>query len=407
VRVPVWFNPVHVTGGNAMAGLKQFFERDSAGGVVLVVAALAALAIANSPLSPIYDSIFDLKVVVAVGELSVDKPLLLWINDGLMAVFFFLIGLEIKREILVGELKSIRQALLPLIAAGGGFVLPAVIYAGINADDPLALRGWAIPTATDIAFALGVLALFGSRVPIGLKVFLTSLAIFDDIAAIIVIALFYTVDLSTLALILASAGYFCLFLLNRLGITRIAPYVLVGVFIWTCVLKSGVHATIAGFVVALAIPMRSQVTDYAGSPLRYLEVALHPWVAFFILPIFAFANAGVSFAGLTLADLVDGVSLGIVLGLFVGKQVGVMLAVALTVLLGLARLPTGAAWATMYGVALITGIGFTMSLFVGTLAFEAAPAGLDAQVRGAVLLGSLASATLGYVVLRTTLPRGR
>ena len=389
-----------------MAGIKEFFERESTGGVLLVVAALAALALANSPLRTFYDALLSVRGVVAIGDLSLDKPLLLWINDGLMAVFFFLVGLEIKREVLVGELKSFRQAVLPLIAAAGGFVVPALIYAAINASDQVALRGWAIPTATDIAFALGVLALFGSRVPIGLKVFLTSLAIFDDIAAIIVIALFYTVELSTLALLLASAGYLCLFLLNRFGVTHVAPYLLVGLFIWTCVLKSGVHATIAGFVVALAIPMRSDDADYGGSPLRYLETALHPWVAFGILPIFAFANAGVNFSGFALTDLVDGVSLGIALGLFVGKQLGVMLAVALSVLFGLARLPTGSAWATMYGVALLTGIGFTMSLFVGTLAFEAAPAGLDAQVRGAVLLGSLLSATLAYIVLRATLPRG-
>jgi NhaA family Na+:H+ antiporter len=390
-----------------VAGLQEFFKRDSAGGAALVVAAILAVALANSPLAGLYERIFSVRLVVAVEQLAIDKPLLLWINDGLMAVFFFLVGLEIKREILTGELRSWRAAMLPLLAAGGGFVAPALVYFALNADDPVALRGWAIPTATDIAFALGVLALFGSRVPVGLKVFLTSLAIFDDIAAIIVIALFYTVELSTLALALAGAGYLTLFVLNRFGVTRIAPYVLVGVFIWSCVLKSGVHATIAGFVVALSIPMRSEPSAYAGSPLRYLESALHPWVTFGILPLFAFANAGVSFLGLTARELLSDVSLGIALGLVLGKQVGVMTTVWLTIRLGLARLPSGATWASMYGVALVTGVGFTMSLFVGTLAFEAEPAGLDAQVRGAVLAGSLVSATLGYVILRATLPRAR
>jgi NhaA family Na+:H+ antiporter len=387
---------------------RQFLQPETAGGIVLVGAALLAIAVANSPLAPLYERLFSVRLIVSVEDLGIDKPLLLWINDGLMALFFFAIGLELKREVISGELRSVPQAVLPLLAATGGFAAPALIYTLVNHDDPLAMRGWAIPAATDIAFALGVLALLGSRVPLGLRIFLTSLAIFDDIGAIVVIALFYTVELSTVALVAASVGYAALFLLNRFGVTRVAPYALVGMFIWTCVLNSGVHATIAGFVVALAIPLESADADYRGSPLRHLEHALHPWVAFLILPLFAFANAGVRFTGLAPAELVGGVSIGVALGLFLGKQIGVFITTWLAVRLGFGRLPTGATWTTLYGVALITGIGFTMSLFVGTLAFEAVPTPvIDAQIRTAVLAGSIASALAGYLVLRSALPNGR
>ena len=299
--------------------------------------------------------------------------MLLWIDDGLMAVFFFLIGLEVKREMLDGELREPSQIVLPGCAALGGFVVPAAIYAYVNWNDPNALAGWAIPSATDIAFALGVLAMLGSRVPVALKVFLTSLAIFDDIAAIVVIALFYATDISITALSLAALGIAVLIAMNRLGVGRIALYVLVGIFVWVCVLKSGIHATLAGFVVALTIPLRHEDPAYDGSPLRHLEHILHPWVAFMILPLFAFTNAGVSFAGMSPRELTGGVALGIVCGLFVGKQLGVFATCALLIRLGLAELPRGATWKTLYGVAILTGIGFTMSLFIGSLAFERSP----------------------------------
>jgi len=384
--------------------LKEFQNLESSSGIVLVAAAALALVIANSPIDHLYERFLSLRLVVSIEDLAIAKPLLLWINDGLMAVFFFLIGLEVKREVLEGELRQPAQILLPAVAAAGGFAVPAMVYLAFNWHDPTAASGWAIPAATDIAFALGVLALLGSRVPVALKVFLTSLAIFDDIAAIVVIAIFYTLDLSTLALALATAGYVVIFAMNRLGVVSVAAYILVGAFIWVCVLKSGVHATLAGFVVALAIPMRSEKEAYEGSPLRHLEHTLHPWVAFMILPLFAFANAGVSFRGLTPGSLVDSVSIGIAAGLFIGKQVGVMTAAWLAIRLGLARLPEGATWASLYGVALLTGIGFTMSLFIGTLAFEAAGPIYDAQIRAAVLIGSITSALAGFLLLRATLP---
>ncbi len=382
---------------------RDFFALESASGIVLVVAAIIALVIANSPLAPLYDSFLNLKLTVAVGDLAIDKPLLLWINDGLMAVFFFLIGLEVKREVLEGELREPSQIVLPGCAALGGFAVPAAIYAYINWNDAVALGGWAIPAATDIAFALGVLSMLGSRVPASLKLFLTSLAIFDDIAAIVVIALFYATDLSVVSLSLALIGIVALVVMNRLGVGRIAAYVLIGIAVWVCVLKSGVHATLAGFVVALTIPLKHPDPAYAGSPLRHLEHILHPWVAFMILPLFAFANAGVSFAGMTAGELTGGVATGIVLGLFIGKQVGVFATSALLIKLGLAELPRGASLSSLYGVAVLTGIGFTMSLFIGGLAFEHSPVDYDAPLRAAVLGGSVFSAVVGYLLLRVTL----
>ena len=380
----------------------EFLELESASGIVLVAAAIVALAIANSPLASLYDAAIGVKLSIAIGSFGISKPLLLWINDGLMAVFFFLIGLEVKREMLEGELRNVAQIVLPGCAALGGFAAPAAIYAALNWNDPVALRGWAIPAATDIAFALGVLSMLGNRVPLSLKVFLTSLAIFDDIAAIVVIALFYATDLSYVSLAIAAVGLAVLIAFNVFGVVRIAAYVLVGIVVWVCVLKSGVHATLAGFVVALTIPLKNSGPEYDGSPLRHLEHILHPWVAFLILPIFAFANAGVSFAGMTLRELTGGVASGIALGLFVGKQLGVFATCLLLIKLKLAELPRGASWGALYGVSILTGIGFTMSLFVGGLAFEHSPVDYGAPLRAAVLGASVLSAIAGYLLLRAT-----
>ena len=382
---------------------KEFLSLESASGIVLIAATAAALLIANSPLESIYQAFLQLKMSVAVGDLVIDKPFIFWIDDGLMAVFFFLIGLEVKREMLEGELRRASQIVLPGCAAIGGFIAPAAIYAYVNWHDSNALAGWAIPAATDIAFALGVLSILGNRVPTSLKLFLASLAIFDDIAAIVVIALFYASDLSLLALSLAALGIGALIVMNRLGVGRIAAYVLVGIFVWICVLKSGVHATLAWFFVALTIPLKHADPAYDGSPLRHVEHILHPWVAFLIMPLFAFANAGVSFADMTLSELGGGVAVGIAAGLFIGKQVGVFATSALLIKLGLAELPRGASWTALYGVAILTGIGFTMSLFIGSLAFEHSPVDYVAPVRAAVLGASLISAAIGYLLLRGVL----
>jgi NhaA family Na+:H+ antiporter len=379
--------------------LRQFFRLEAAGGVLLVAAAMLALLISNSPLTGLYEAFLDVPVVIQVGALEIAKPLVLWINDGLMAVFFFMIGLEVKREVLEGELSSPEQIVLPAAAAIGGFVVPALIYWFFNQTDSVGDDGWAIPAATDIAFALGVLALLGNRVPVALKVFLVSLAIFDDLAAIVVIAVFYTSELSILSLSLALVGIVVLSVLKWQGVRNVGPYVLIGLFIWVCVLKSGVHATLAGVVTAFFIPMRNETGEYGGSPLKHLEHVLHPWVAYMILPLFAFVNAGVSFAGMSWDLLTEGVPLGVALGLFVGKQVGVFLTCALLIALGFARMPAGSNWASLYGVSVLTGIGFTMSLFIGSLAFESAGYGYHAGVRAGVLIGSALSAVLGYIVL--------
>jgi Na+:H+ antiporter, NhaA family len=390
-----------------LKGALAFFHHEAAAGLVLMAAALAALLIDNSPLSWLYSLFLDTPVAVRVGPLSLDKPLLLWINDGLMAVFFFLVGLEIKRELVQGELSTISQATLPALAAVGGMAVPALIYVAINAGDPTGLKGWAIPAATDIAFAVGVLALLGNRVPSSLKIFLLALAILDDLGAIIIIALFYTDNLSLLSLALAAAGIAVLWTLNWRGVTRLAPYLLTGVVIWICVLKSGVHATLAGVVVAFAIPLASR---NEGEPtlLEQLEESLHPWIAFGVLPLFAFANAGVSLQGLSLAKLLEPVPLGIALGLFIGKPLGIFGVSWLAIQSGLAAKPAGASWLQILGVGLLGGIGFTMSLFIGTLAFDEADKA--AQLRLGVLAGSLLSATAGYLLLRLTAsapPRSR
>jgi len=383
--------------------LREFLKLESAGGLLLIGATVIALVIANIPATlSIYEWILELQVTVTVGGLGVDKPLLLWVNDALMALFFMLVGLELKREVLEGQLSRPAQVVMPAMAALGGVLAPAGIYWWLNAGSESQLNGWAIPTATDIAFALAILGLMGSRVPVALKLFLTTIAIVDDIVAVLLIAVFYTSDLSTFALMLAGAGIVGLFLLNRFRVCRLAPYMLIGLFIWFCVLKSGVHATLAGVVVAAFIPLDAHDEH---SPGRHLEHMLHPWVAFAILPIFAFANAGVSFFGLSKGDITGGVPIGIVAGLFAGKQIGVMLMVFLARVLKLAEFPEGTNWGQIYGVAILCGVGFTMSLFIGTLAFEHGNFNLLAGVKVGVIAGSVLSATWGLVVLHLSLPK--
>ncbi len=378
--------------------LRNMLQHDVGGGLLLVFMAVLAMIIANSPLQYFYLGLLDIPVQVRFGEFYIDKPLLLWINDGLMALFFFLIGLEVKRELLVGNLRSINNVILPGIAAIAGIVFPALVYISLNLSDPSSLQGWAIPSATDIAFAMGVFALFGKHLPLSLKLFLLSVAIFDDIGAIVIIALFYSQDLATTSLVLAGVGLAVLFLFNHFSVRSFAGYVIVGIFVWATVLKSGVHATLAGFIVAWFIPLT--VKDHNNeSMLESTEHGLQPWVAFFVLPMFAFANAGVNLSGLSWKDLIEPVTLGIAMGLFVGKQIGVFGVSWLVVKLGWAKLPEGANWTQFYGVSLLCGIGFTMSLFIGSLAFE--NSSLDAlnQVKVGVLVGSLLSALLGVLVL--------
>ena len=366
-------------------------------------AMLAALIVANSSLSTWYDRLLDVHAEIRIGEFGIDKPILLWINDGLMAVFFFLVGLELKREIMAGELSDRRKVVLPLLAAIGGVALPAGIYAWINRGNSLALSGWAIPAATDIAFALGVLALLGSRVPVALKVFLASIAVIDDLAAIIIIAIFYTSQLSVGSLLLATLFLAGLFVVNRMGVTAKTPYLLLSVALWVAVLKSGVHATLAGVAVAAFIPFRpSKKPGPDGDTLlEDLEHSIQPWVAYGVLPIFAFANAGVALKGLTFDALLQPVPLGIAAGLFLGKQLGVFGASFLAVKAGIAKLPDKVSWTHLYGVSLLCGIGFTMSLFIGGLAFEQS-GGQSSPFddRLGILTGSLLSAVAGIVVLR-------
>ncbi len=395
-------NPNH-----PLTALREFLKLESASGILLVVAGALAMVAANTPLADWYEALLATHFKIQFGEFALDKPLVVWVNDLLMAIFFLLVGLEIKREVVMGELSDGSKIALPAIAALGGMVVPAAIYAALNWHDPVGLRGWAIPSATDIAFALGVLSLFGERVPVGLKVFLMTLAVLDDLGAIVIIALFYSSDLSLTSLMLSGLAVVVLFALNRLGVVRIAPYILVGTVLWLCVLKSGVHATLAGVVAALFVPARDPA-DPAHPPLRRLEHSLHPWVAFGILPIFAFSNAGVVLDGLSLRDLLEPIPLGIMLGLFVGKQAGVFVFAWTAVKLGLAKLPTGVGFKQLYGAAILCGIGFTMSLFIGMLAFENS-AGDEVIVtdRFGILAGTLMSALVGYAVLHLVLPRPR
>lgn len=381
----------------------EFIHSQSSGGVVLAFAALLALIISNSPWSDWYTQLLQIRGEVRIGGdwLVLSKPLLVWVNDLWMAVFFFLVGLEIKRELMEGELASPSQAMLPAGAAVGGMVAPALIYSAINWSDAIALRGWAIPAATDIAFALGILVLLGKRVPVSLKVFLTAVAIMDDLGAIVIIAFFYTANLSVPMLLAAGAGIAVLFAFNRMRVMNLGLYVLVGLVVWLFVLKSGVHATLAGVATALAIPLSNHAK--AGqkklSPLKTAEHALHPWVAFLVLPVFAFANAGVSLQGVDASTLLQTVPLGITAGLLVGKAVGVFGAAWLMIRFSGAKLPDQANWTQFFGVCLLCGVGFTMSLFIGGLAFQGQGASLETQLKIGVLLGSLMSGLAGTFIL--------
>ena len=366
-----------------------------------MLAALVAIVLANSPLESYYRLFLSTPVEVRIGSLEVAKPLLLWINDGLMAVFFFLVGLELKRELIEGELSDLKNITLPGIGAVGGMFIPAAIYVFFNADDPVALQGWAIPAATDIAFALGILALLGSRVPVSLKIFLTSLAIFDDVGAILIIALFYTVNISVSALLVVVACILVLTIFNKAGFVSKSLYALVGVIMWVATLKSGVHATLAGVILAMFIPLNSADTN--SSPLKELEHDLHHIVAFFVLPVFAFANAGIALGGITIDQVFHGVPLGIAAGLFFGKQIGVFGLCWLAIKLKLAKLPSGINFSSLYGTAVLCGVGFTMSLFIGSLAFEETGINLLFDERLGIILGSIASGIVGYFLLRSSL----
>jgi NhaA family Na+:H+ antiporter len=390
------------------ATIKNFLKMESAGGIVLMAASVLAMIAANTGASGLYGYFIETPVEVRVGALQIAKPLFLWVNDGLMAIFFFLVGLELKREFLEGELSQLSNVVLPAVGAVGGIVVPVSVYLLVNGDDPEGFNGWAIPAATDIAFALGILSLLGSRVPVSLKVFLVSLAIFDDVSAIVIIAIFYSAELSTAASLTAIA---CLLILTTMSwrkVMSVSSYVFIGVIMWIAVLKSGVHATLAGVALAAFIPMRDpDRPDH--SPLRELEHDLHYVVAFGVLPMFAFVNAGIDFRGLELADLLHKVPLGIAAGLFVGKQLGVFLLCLAAIKLGVARMPKGANWGSLYGVSILCGVGFTMSLFVGSLAFENVAVSQEAvfDERIGISVGSLLSGIMGYIVLHLSLPKAR
>lgn len=385
--------------------LEEFIKKESSSGITLIFVTLLALLLQNSPLSEIYSAFLHTPIEIRFGALHLDKPLYLWTNDGLMALFFLLIGLEVKREILEGHLSSPSQIILPGIAALGGMMIPALFYVAFNQGDPTAMRGWAIPTATDIAFALGILSLLGRKVPISLKIFLMALAIIDDLGAIIIIALFYTVELSPLSIVISALALLTLFIMNRVGVVKKAAYILIGIILWISVLKSGVHATLAGVALAFTIPIRS--TDSNGNHFslsKTLEKDLHYWVAFFILPMFAFVNAGVNLSDVSLQQLSGNVPLGIIVGLFVGKQLGVFCFSLLAIKLKLARLPENCSWMQLYGVSVLTGIGFTMSLFVDSLAFTD-DAMYQYTDRLAILIASFMSGIVGYLILRKSKTR--
>ncbi len=387
---------------NQETTIASFFKLESASGILLFFAAALALVVANSPLKSYYALLLDTPVVLQIGALKIAKPLLLWVNDGLMALFFFMVGLELKREIIEGELADRKSIMLPGIGAIGGMAVPALIYLLVNAGDPVALQGWAIPAATDIAFALGVLTLLGSRVPSSIKVFLTSLAIFDDIGAIIIIAIFYTAKISLSALVIVVCCLPILAILNKRNRASNSLYMTVGVIMWVAMLKSGVHATLAGVILAMFVPLKKQAgTEY--SPLKHMEHDLHSVVAFFVLPIFAFANAGISFSDVGMEQILHRVPTGIALGLFFGKQLGVFGLCWIVIKLGMASLPKGMSWSSLYGTAILCGIGFTMSLFIGSLAFEETDIDLLFDERLGILLGSLVSGVFGYLVLHFSL----
>ena len=391
-----------VPGKQIVDAIGDFIKLESSGGLLLLIAAVVAMAVANSPIATSYDALLNTPVAVQVGALAIDKPLLLWINDGLMAVFFLLVGLEIKREVLEGELSSVSQIVLPGMGALGGMIVPAAIYAWLNWGNSVALDGWAIPVATDIAFALALLGVFGSRVPTSLKVFLLTLAIFDDLAAIVIIAIFYSGDLSLGSLLFGGGVLAAAILMNRLGVTRTSSYIMLGIVLWVAVLKSGVHATLAGVLIAFCIPMRDRDER---SPLRELEHDLHGPVAYAILPVFAFANAGLSLAGMAISDLAHPVTFGVIAGLFLGKPVGILLFVGLAVALRMVSLPKNVSWLQVLGVAFACGIGFTMSLFIAGLAFEHGSGDYFAGDRLGIVVGSALSAVAAYVFLHFSLPK--
>jgi NhaA family Na+:H+ antiporter len=384
------------------SAIVDFIKLESAGGILLLAAAVLAMIVANSPLAGLYDALLSTPVAVQVGALSIGKPLLLWINDGLMAVFFFLVGLEIKREVTEGELSSISQVVLPGMGALGGMAVPAAIYVWLNWGDAIALDGWAIPVATDIAFALALLSAFGARAPTSLKVFLLTLAIFDDLAAIVIIAVFYSGDLSLSALAIGTAALLIAVTMNRLGVTRTSSYILLGIVLWIAVLKSGVHATLAGVLIAFCIPMRDA---QGGSPLRELEHNLHGPVAFAILPMFAFANAGLSMTGMSMESLIHPVTLGVAAGLVIGKPVGILSFIWIAISLRIAKLPMNVNWLQLLGVAFACGIGFTMSLFIAGLAFEHGSGDYFGGDRLGVLVGSILSAVVAYALFHVSLPK--
>lgn len=380
---------------------KRFLKLESASGIILILAALVAIGLANSALAEHYQSFLNTQVQVRIAALDINKPLLLWINDGFMAIFFLLVGLEVKREMLEGALSTRVQATFPAIAAVGGMLAPALIYAFFNYSDEVARAGWAIPAATDIAFALGVMALLGKRVPTSLKVFLLALAIMDDLGVIIIIALFYTQQLSLTALAVGIVATLTLLWMNRRGEDRIGLYMLVGLVLWVAVLKSGVHATLAGVIVGFMIPISGK--RYA-SPLKHLEHVLHPWSAYLILPLFAFANAGVSLDGIQLSDLLSPVPMGIILGLFIGKPLGIFTISWLSVKLGIAQLPSGVNFKQIFAVSILCGIGFTMSMFIASLAFEHGGLDYGSYSRLGILVGSTLAAVIGFIALRISLP---
>ncbi len=394
-------SPMNIPNNNF---IKKFIQQESFAGILLVGTAILAILVANSPISPYYTLLIDTLVEIKVGAFEISKPLLLWVNDGLMAIFFFLIGLELKREFVEGELSDKKKIVLPAIGAVGGMAVPALIYVLLNYDDPFALQGWAIPAATDIAFALGILALLGSRVPTTLKVFLTSLAIFDDIGAILIIAFFYTSKISFLALLIAAICCAVLFVMNKSNVSKTSMYIFIGVIMWAAMLKSGVHATLAGIILAMFIPMRSSEQPEV-SPLKHLEHDLHSIVAFFILPIFAFCNAGINFDGMGVEQIFHGVPLGIALGLFRGNQIGIFSFCWIGIKLGFTKLPDDVSWVSLYGTAALCGVGFTMSLFIGSLAFEETGVNYIIDERLGIILGSIASGLLGFTILRKSLNR--
>lgn len=382
---------------------EEFIKKESSAGILLILATLAALIFKNTFLKEYYDTFLTTPVVVQFGLLKIDKDLHLWINDGLMAIFFFLIGLEVKREMVEGHLSTIGQAMLPGIAALGGVVVPSLVYAYFNAEGSGGnMNGWAIPTATDIAFAVGVLTLLGPRIPVSLKIFLLALAIFDDLAAIVIIAVFYTIDLSMTSMIIAGASVITLITMNRMKVAIPSAYWVVGIILWVSVLKSGVHATLAGVVFALTIPLKS--VDAKGvkfSMSENFEHSLHAWVAMLILPLFAFVNAGVNLRGVNFDQMTGAVPMGIAMGLIFGKQIGVFGFSFVAIKLGLAKLPKGATWLQLYGVSVLTGIGFTMSLFIDSLAFTGEASRIFANTdKLAILLGSLVSGVIGFMILK-------